>query len=96
MSLLLRILFFVAMCGTVTSTIYCLMVIVAAVRFGVQKRREDRAETTFLPPVSVLKPLHGSEQGRSAVRAMPKSPRWPPTTRPASSTPPAPGACRKG
>jgi ceramide glucosyltransferase len=63
MSLLLRILFLVAMCGTVTSTIYCLMVIVAAARFGVQKRREDRAETTFLPPVSVLKPLHGSEEG---------------------------------
>lgn len=63
MSLLLQILFCVAMFGTVTSTIYCLMVIVAAVRFGLQKRREDRAETTFLPPVSVLKPLHGSEEG---------------------------------
>ena len=63
MSLLLRILFWVAMCGTVTSTIYCLMVIAAAVRFGVRKRREDRAETSFLPPVSVLKPLHGTEPG---------------------------------
>ena len=63
MSLLLRILFWVAMCGTVTSTIYCLMVIAAAVRFGVRKGREDRAETSFLPPVSVLKPLHGTEPG---------------------------------
>src|SRR3954454_5438534 len=63
MSLLLRILFYIAMCGSVTSTIYCLMVTVAAVRFGVRKRREDRAEITFLPPVSVLKPLHGSEEG---------------------------------
>src|SRR5438270_1097225 len=63
MNLFIRILVWVAMCGTVTSTIYCLMVIVAAVRFGVQKRREDRAEATFLPPVSVLKPLHGSEPG---------------------------------
>jgi ceramide glucosyltransferase len=63
MSLLLRILFWVAIFGTVTSTIYCLMVIAAAMRFAVQKRREDRAETTFLPPVSVLKPLHGSEEG---------------------------------
>lgn len=63
MSLLLRILFWVAVSGTVTSTIYCLMVLAAAVRFGVRKRREDRAETTFLPPVSVLKPLHGMEAG---------------------------------
>ena len=49
MSLLLQILFWVAMSGTLTSTIYCLMVIAAAVRFGVRKRREDRAEATFLP-----------------------------------------------
>jgi ceramide glucosyltransferase len=63
MSLLLRILFWIAMCGTVSSTIYCLMVIAAAVRFGVRKRREDRAVLTFLPPVSVLKPLHGTEPG---------------------------------
>jgi ceramide glucosyltransferase len=63
MSLLVRILFLVAMCGTVSSTIYCLMVMAAAARFGLRKRREDRAETTFLPPVSVLKPLHGTESG---------------------------------
>jgi ceramide glucosyltransferase len=63
MSLLMRILFWVAICGSVTSTIYCLMVMAAAVRFGVRKRREDRAVTTFLPPVSVLKPLHGTEPG---------------------------------
>src|SRR5205823_3136718 len=63
MSLLLQILFWVAMGGTVTATIYCLMVIAAAVRFGVRKRREDREEATFLPPVRVLKPLHGSEEG---------------------------------
>ena len=63
MSLLLQILFWVALCGTVTSTIYCLMVIAAAVRFGLRKRREDRAEATFLPAVSVLKPLHGTEPG---------------------------------
>ena len=51
------------MFGTVTSTIYCLMVIVAAARFGVRKRREDSLEATFLPPLSVLKPLHGMEPG---------------------------------
>jgi len=63
MNLLLRILFWVALGGTVTSTIYCLMVIAAAMRFGVRKWREDRAEATFLPPLSVLKPLHGTEPG---------------------------------
>jgi ceramide glucosyltransferase len=63
MSLLLQILFWVALGGSATSTIYCLMVIVAAARFWARKRREDEAETTFLPPVSVLKPLHGTEQG---------------------------------
>src|SRR5487761_1425476 len=63
MSLLLRILFWVALGGSVTSTIYCLMVMAAAVRFGARMRREDRVAMTFLPPVSVLKPLHGTEQG---------------------------------
>lgn len=63
MSLLLRIVFWVALGGSVTSTIYCLMVMVAAARFGVRKRREEAAEATFLPPLSVLKPLHGTEPG---------------------------------
>jgi ceramide glucosyltransferase len=63
MSLLLRLLFWVALVGSVTSSIYCLMVIAAAVRFGVRKRREDRAAPDFLPPISVLKPLHGTEPG---------------------------------
>jgi ceramide glucosyltransferase len=63
MSLLLQILFWVAMCGTVTSSIYCLMVIAAALRFGLRKRREGRAPATFLPALSVLKPLHGMEPG---------------------------------
>lgn len=63
MALFLRVLFWVALCGSVTSTIYCLMVLAAAARFGVRKRREDAAEATFLPPLSVLKPLHGTEEG---------------------------------
>ena len=63
MHLLLRFLLFVAMLGTITSSIYCLMVIAAALRFGLRKRREDRAVTTFLPALSVLKPLHGTEPG---------------------------------
>lgn len=63
MSLLLKVLFWVAVAGSATSTIYCLMVVVAAVRFGLRKQREERAATDFFPPVSVLKPLHGTEEG---------------------------------
>ncbi|SFS21424.1 ceramide glucosyltransferase [Granulicella pectinivorans] len=63
MSVVLHVLFYAAIVGTVTSTIYCGMVLAAAVRFGLRKRREDRAPADFLPPVSLLKPLHGSEDG---------------------------------
>jgi len=65
MNVLLHLLFWIAMLGTVTSSIYCLMVIVAAVRFGLRRHREERAAMTseFLPPVSVLKPMHGTEEG---------------------------------
>src|SRR5579875_3538688 len=63
MSVLLKILFWVAVTGTATSTIYCFMVVAAALRFGLRKRREERAITDFFPPVSVLKPLHGTEEG---------------------------------
>lgn len=63
MSLGLRLLFDVASMGSVTSSIYCGMVIAAAARFGVRKRRDDRAVADFLPPLSVLKPLHGTEPG---------------------------------
>jgi len=63
MGVMLKILFWIAAVGSVTSTIYCLMVVVAALRFGLRKRREERAATDFFPPVSVLKPLHGTELG---------------------------------
>ena len=60
---LFRSLFWIAVVGTASSTIYSGLVIVGAVRFGRRKRREDAQPVTFLPPVSVLKPLHGSEPG---------------------------------
>lgn len=58
----LQILFWIAAVGTVTSTIYLLMVAVAAMRFSLRRRRDDHAGD-FLPPLSVLKPLHGCEPG---------------------------------
>jgi len=61
MSLLARMLLFVAVAGTVTSTVYCLMVLAGACRFARRKRREDREPLDYMPPVSVLKPLHGTE-----------------------------------
>ena len=41
------------------------MVLAAALRFGLRRRREERAAaaSTFLPAVSVLKPMHGTEDG---------------------------------
>jgi ceramide glucosyltransferase len=63
MNVVLHVLFYAAIVGSVTSTIYCGMVLAAALRFGIRKHREDRAPADFLPPVSLLKPLHGSEDG---------------------------------
>ncbi len=63
MNLLLRTVFWTALAGTVTSTIYCGMVLVGAVRFARRRRREERAPLDFAPPISVLKPLHGAEPG---------------------------------
>jgi ceramide glucosyltransferase len=63
MSVLARLLFDAALVGSITSSIYCLMVVAAAIRFGLRKRREDRAPADFTPAVSMLKPLHGTEPG---------------------------------
>jgi len=63
MRIVLHVLFWVAAVGSVTSSIYCGMVLVAAARFGLRKRREQSAAMDFLPPVSMLKPLHGTEPG---------------------------------
>ncbi len=46
--------------GIVTSTIFTGMVVVAASRF---RRRTMLHNQEFLPPVSILKPLHGNEPG---------------------------------
>ncbi len=56
-------LFWVALVGSVTSSIYCVMVMAAATKFGLRKRRDGLAAADFAPPVSLLKPLHGTEPG---------------------------------
>ena len=63
MGILVHIVFWAAVLGSLTSSIYCLMVVVAALRFGLRKRREDRESMDFLPPVTVFKPMHGTEPG---------------------------------
>ncbi len=63
MRLVGNVLFWVAMVGSCTSSIYCAMVLVAAVRFWMRRKRVEAAPRDFLPPVSVLKPLHGTEPG---------------------------------
>ena len=63
MSLWLHVLFYVALVGSVTSSIYCVMVVAAALRFGLRKGRDERAVADFTPAVSMLKPLHGTEPG---------------------------------
>jgi ceramide glucosyltransferase len=63
MRILVQVVFWVAAVGSVTSSIYCGMVLAAAARFGLRRRRERREPADFLPAVSMLKPLHGTEPG---------------------------------
>ena len=63
MHLFLRILFWAAAVGTVTCSIYCVMVLAAAVRFWRRRRREEAKPAEWLPPITVMKPLHGTEAG---------------------------------
>src|ERR1700722_12802007 len=56
---LARILLVMGLFGSITSTVYLLMVLAAMVRF----LRRPKPEPGFPPPVSLLKPLHGAEPG---------------------------------
>ncbi|HZQ42888.1 MAG TPA: glycosyltransferase [Acidobacteriaceae bacterium] len=46
-----------------TSSVYCGMVVAAAARFALRRRRDEGVPADFLPRISVLKPVHGTEQG---------------------------------
>ena len=63
MSWLVHAVFWMAVAGSVTSGIYCCMVVAAAAKFGLRKRRDEAMPAEFTPPVSLLKPLHGTEPG---------------------------------
>jgi ceramide glucosyltransferase len=58
--MLARALLTIAIFGTVTSTAYLLLVIAGVLRFA-KRRRELLNAPSYTPPVSVLKPVHGSE-----------------------------------
>ena len=63
MSWVQQTIFWAALVGSVTSSIYCVMVVAAATMFGLRKRQDRLAAVDFTPPVSLLKPLHGTEPG---------------------------------
>jgi ceramide glucosyltransferase len=53
--------------GLLTSTIFTAMVVTGVYRFVRMRRKRELSEGTgFLPPVTLLKPLHGSEPGLDA------------------------------
>ncbi len=55
----MHILLVLGLFGLATSTIYAGLVVWAALRFAARRRSTQTGE--FTPPVSLLKPLHGSE-----------------------------------
>lgn len=53
--------------GLFTSTIFTAMVVTGVIRFVRMRRRRELSQgTDFLPPVTLLKPLHGSEPSLDA------------------------------
>ena len=63
MHVLRHLLWFGALIGTLTSTVFLGMVLFAAVRYALNCRRQrtQLVPTPNLPSVTILKPLHGME-----------------------------------
>ena len=57
-----KFLFALGVLGLLTSSVYCLLAILAALRFS-RRRQTGSASGVFAGPVSLLKPLHGDEPG---------------------------------
>ena len=66
MTNLWRALLAISIFGLATSSIYLLLVLVAALRFKIRGRRDRHTETGIssvsLPPVTIFKPVHGMEE----------------------------------
>src|ERR1700743_2363434 len=56
---MMNVLLVLGITGIITSTVYALMVAAGAMRLVA--RRRTSVQGAFAPPVSLLKPLHGSE-----------------------------------
>lgn len=67
MEKVLYLLLALGLLGLLSSTVYCGMVLLAAMRF--YRRRYPAQGDAFTPPVSLLKPLHGAEPGLEASLA---------------------------
>ncbi|WP_244502105.1 glycosyltransferase [Terriglobus roseus] len=57
------VLFWTAVLGTVTSLVFCGLALAAALRFHRRRVVSLRTPATFTPPISLLKPLHGTQPG---------------------------------
>lgn len=53
----------IGLVGLLTSSIFCGLVLIAVLRYGRGSRSKQQASGDFVPPVSLLKPLHGDEPG---------------------------------
>jgi ceramide glucosyltransferase len=58
-----RLLLTLALLGTLSSTVFLILALAAAVRYRIRAQREKQliASTSTLPPVTILKPVHGAE-----------------------------------
>jgi len=50
-----------AILGTISSTIFLILALVGALHYLRARRSDEGAQVSLLPPVSVLKPVHGLE-----------------------------------